>query len=247
MLIFQALDTLCLTNSTPLFGDGLGLNFPTWSISSEMISYLIFGGMMVLLPARFKNSAIFLLIAICFLFLLYQERYFLTGTWGFVRGLLCFNLGYFVYVLAQKDYKVPAFMELVLSVLLLVLFYLLHQHNFTFQREMLALVFVPPLFAIFILVLLKSNGLISRMLDTAPFQFVGKISYSIYLNHALIVVVIPRILFDLLMWERTNNHLLWSALLVILVLFTYSIFTYHIIEVKGGKFLKRMLNKTELN
>lgn len=247
MLFFQALDTLCLTNSTPLLGDGLGLNFPTWSISSEMISYLIFGGMMVLLPTRFKKAAIFLLIAICFMFLLYQERYFLTGTWGFVRGLLCFNLGYFVYVLAQKDYKVPAFMELVLSVLLLILFYLLHQHNFTVQREMLALVFVPLLFAIFILVLLKSNGLISRMLDTAPFQFVGKISYSIYLNHALIVVVIPRILFDLLMWERTNNHLLWSALLVILVLFTYSIFTYHIIEVKGGKFLKRMLNKTELN
>lgn len=247
MLVYQALDTLCLTNSTPLLGDGLGLNFPTWSISSEMVSYLIFGFMMVLVPSQFKMKAIIGLIAVCFLFLLYQERYFLTGTWGFIRGLLCFNLGYVVYVIAKKDFKLPAFFELVLGIVLLVLFYFLHQNNFTVQRELLALVFVPPLFALFILVLLKSNGLISRMLDTSPFQFVGKISYSIYLNHALIVVVIPRILFDLFLWETTNDHLIWSAILVIVVLFSYSVFTYQIIELKMGKSLKSLLNKSELN
>lgn len=247
VLVLQALDTLCLTNSTPVLGDGLGLNFPTWSISSEMISYLIFGFMMVLVPDQFKMKAIIGLIAVCFLFLLYQERYFLTGTWGFIRGLLCFNLGYVVYVLAKKDFLLLPLWELVLSVLLVVLFYLLNQNNFTIQREFLALVFVPPLFTVFILVLLKSNGLISRMLETSPFQFVGKISYSIYLNHALIVVVIPRILFDLLLWERTNDHLIWSVILVVFVLFSYSVFTYKIIELQMGKFLKSRLNKTELN
>jgi peptidoglycan/LPS O-acetylase OafA/YrhL len=247
MLVFQVLDTLCLTNSTPILGDGLGLNFPTWSISSEMISYLIFGFMMVFVPSHHKMKAIVGLIVICFLFLLYQERYFLTGTWGFVRGLLCFNLGYIVYVTANIDFKLPSPFELVLSIALLVLFYLLNQHNFTVQRELLALVFVPLLFAIFIWVLLKSNGLISRLLETSPFQFVGKISYSIYLNHALIVVVIPRILFDLLLWERTNVHLIWSAILVIIVLFSYSVFTYQIIELKFGKMFKSILNKTEPN
>lgn len=245
VLFIQVLDTLFMTNSTPILGDGLGLNFPTWSISSEMISYIVFGFIMVFIPAQFKTKVILVLISICFLFLFYQERYFLTGTWGFVRGLLCFHLGYFVYVIAQKDFKLPAIFELVLGVLLLVLFYLLNQNNFTVQREFIALVFIPVFFASFILVLLKSNGFFSYLLDTGPFQFVGKISYSIYLNHALVVVAVPRIIFDLFIWERTTFNLFVSAFLVVVLLFSYSLFTYHHIELKFGKTLKLFLIKAE--
>lgn len=38
--ILLALDTLLLTNATPILGSGIGMNYPSWSISSEMISYL---------------------------------------------------------------------------------------------------------------------------------------------------------------------------------------------------------------
>ena len=47
--IFTALDSLTFLNSTPLLGDSLGMNHPSWSISAEMISYIIFGLFSVIL------------------------------------------------------------------------------------------------------------------------------------------------------------------------------------------------------
>ncbi len=245
VLFFQALDTLLLTNSTPILGTGLGLNFPTWSISSEMISYFLFGLLMRMIPAKQKMGAILMLIVICFMFLLFQERYFLTGSWGFVRGLLCFNLGYFVFLFSRKNLVLPNVLELLLGLFLIILFYLLHQNNFTVKRELLALVFVPPSFALFILVILKTNGLISRVLSTQVFQFIGKISYSIYLNHALIVVVIPRILFELFFIERTNAYLILSLILVLIILIVYSNFTYKFIELRAANWLRGHFVKSE--
>lgn len=42
-LINQTVDSLLLMNSTILLGATSGMNFPSWSISAEMISYIIFG------------------------------------------------------------------------------------------------------------------------------------------------------------------------------------------------------------
>ena len=245
ILLYQAFDTLLLTNSTPILGDGLGLNFPAWSISSEMISYLIFGVVIRIIPSSKRTLVVVALVIICFLFLLSQERYFLTGSWGFVRGLLCFNLGYVVYLVSKREFVLSSIFELISGITLIILFYFLHQNNFTVQRELLALVFVPPLFALFILVVLKSNGMISKLLVSQSIQYVGKISYSIYLNHALIIVVIPRILFDLLLIERTNLHLILSLLLVVFILLIYSKFTYKFIEQGIGHRLKSLFIKPE--
>ncbi len=247
ILLYQAMDTLLLTNSTPILGDGLGLNFPTWSISSEMISYMIFGIMIRIIPSPKRKLVIIALVVVCFMFLLSQERYFLTGSWGFVRGLLCFNLGYIVNLVSKRAFVLPSIFELISGIALIILFYFLHQNNFTVRRELLALVFVPPLFALFILVILKSNGLISKFLVSQPIQYVGKISYSIYLNHALLVVVIPRILFDLFLIERTNLHLFLSLFMVLFILLIYSNFTYNFIEQRLGNRLKNLFIKPESN
>jgi peptidoglycan/LPS O-acetylase OafA/YrhL len=109
--IFLVLDTLLLTNSTPILGTTIGMNYPSWSISSEMISYFAFGICSLLAIRKKKDHLITAITIACFGFLAFQENYFQTGSWGFIRGLACFNLGYLIHMLTTKNIKIHDYME----------------------------------------------------------------------------------------------------------------------------------------
>jgi peptidoglycan/LPS O-acetylase OafA/YrhL len=240
--IYLALDTLLLTNSTPILGTDIGMNYPSWSISSEMISYIVFGICSLIAIRKNKTILITLITFSCFAFLAYQQNYFVTGSFGFVRGLACFNLGYLIFILAQKNIKLPNYYEWFICLLVIVLMYLLYHNSSKNIIVILGLQFLVPItFAIAIFILTKTKGTISYILSSSPLQFLGKISYSVYLNQAFIIGFgIPK----LYKWIHLGNGVLQQTTCVILllaILVIYSWGTQYLIELKFGKRLKRLV------
>jgi len=169
VLFLQLTDTLTLMNSNPIFGSSLGINYPSWSISSEMISYALFGCCLFM----FRKNAVIVLSLFLLgagLFILYTGKYMYMGDFGFVRGLFCFILGYLVHLLSQKvNPRFGTLPELLFLFLLLLVFKYLPSDG---------AILLPFVFALGIFIFVSGKGIITSFLETKPAQFLGKISYS---------------------------------------------------------------------
>lgn len=234
--IWLALDTLLLTNATPIFSSGIGMNYPSWSISSEMISYFLFGISSMIAMQKRRPILLAILTIGSFIFLASQENYFQTGSFGFVRGLACFNLGYFIYLMASKKINLPHQTEWLVLIAIIAIMYYHYSTSFTNPMSIILLqLLIPIAFATSIFILIKTNGFLSQLLQTKPFLFLGKISYSVYLNHAFVIgYFIPK----LYKWIQCTNgetkKMICMLILLILLVF-YSWGTQHFIETKLGK------------
>ncbi len=245
-LFSRTLDTLLFTNATPILGSDYGMNLPSWSISSEMISYLAFGVISLYAVGKRKNILVLLIVISCFVFSIYHQQYFFTSSFGFVRGLICFSLGYFVFKFSSYSFSINKNLELFIPLILLAIFYQLNSFPIGVKRELFGLFSIPLFFAIAILVLLKTNGFLSQFLETKPLQFLGKISYSIYLNHSIVIYIFPDFVFLFLKklnLSRTPFTNTLTLLVTFLIIIIYSKYTQQLIEKKVGKLLERFLIK----
>ena len=235
------MDTIFLTNSTPLLGSTMGVNIPAWSISSEFISYIIYGLIVFIFVGKARNFLLLGTIISALLYSCFQADLFpFNGDFGFVRGLIAFNLGYFVWYLGNKNIKIPNIMEIFIPVLLLILFYYLNFYS-THQpetRQLLGIFVVPLFFSFSILSFIKTEGLVSKLLNLKIFQFLGDISYSIYLNHYLIVLLFPQFIFSFFGLSQSSLNQVFIFILTTLVVIVYSNFTYKYIEIRFTKYLK---------
>lgn len=247
-LLGKLADSLLLTNSTPILGNTPGMNHPSWSISSEMISYIVFGLVSIFFRKKIRNIVLIIIILTSCVILFKSESFFSTGSYGFLRGLVSFSLGYFVYELNNLKFKLNNVLEYIIPILLLVVFFKLNELKKASTNDGLifGMVTIPLFFSLSILTFLKTNGFISKLLDSKLFQFLGKISYSVYLNHAIIVVIIPRIIFKIFNFQETtiNEILVLLGCLVFLTL--YSFFTYKYVELSCGKYLRDILKSKKL-
>ena len=243
VLLLRYMDTLFFTNSCPILGSTSGINGASWSISSEMISYLAFGIISIYTIGKRKNLIIATLIFICIAFSVYNGSHFNTGDYGFIRGLISFNFGFFVWYTSNlKTIKqIPNVFEYMIPVMLLIIFYVMHNYLNEYNKEMFGLFIVPIFFSLSIAVLLRTNGGLSNFLSSKPLVFLGDISYSIYLNHALMVIVIPKIIFSLFKVPQNTFTELFLLILIIALTIIVSNYTYLYIEKKGGKVLRNYL------
>ena len=234
--IWLALDTLMLTNATPILSSGIGMNYPSWSISSEMISYLFFGLSSTIAIQKRKPFLLAILTIGSFILLASQQNYFQTGTFGFVRGLACFNLGYFIYIMASKKILLSNQTEWIVLIAIIILMHYHYTASITNPLGIILLQFLIPFaFATSILVLIKTNGFLSHLLETKPFLFLGKISYSVYLNHAFVIgYFIPK-LFRWMHFTNGESKKTMSIGILLVILIIYSWLTYYLIENRLGK------------
>jgi len=241
--IFLALDTLLLTNSTPILGTTIGMNYPSWSISSEMISYFAFGICSLLAIRKKKDHLIIAITIACFGFLAYQQNYFQTGSCGFIRGLVCFNLGYLIHILTTKNIKIHDYMEGFIMIIISAMMYFLYHLTFKNTLVLTCIHFIVPIiFALSIFILIKTDGIISKLLQTTPLQFLGKISYSLYLNQALVIgFAIPK-LYKWIKIPHEDFKKIICVLIILTILVVYSWLTQLLIEQKLGKRLSKLTN-----
>ncbi|MGQ2982383.1 acyltransferase family protein [Flavobacterium sp.] len=236
-LLLETADTLLFLNSTPAL-DVVGINFPSWSISSEMISYIIFG-LVIVFAGKMSRYALLLIAVLSGILLLYTGMYMQTYTWGFVRGLVCFITGAFTLMAFRKygSRGIGSYWEYIIPVMLVALLYVRYQH--LQGSELFTLLTIPTFFGVAIYVYAVSGGPVVKVLSGRVFQYLGNISYSMYLNHAIVMIVISKTAFNVIKLPVTELNVTCVILAYIVCVILYSHITYNLIEKKGTKFLKQ--------
>ncbi len=179
-------------------------NGPSWSISVEFITYIVFAALTIFTCGRrwlVSIVCIYLIVATAVVILIYSPLYIDTVfDYAIFRCIYGFCFG----VLAQFVHRavvakvtigaVGSAIGIAGSTLLefavvggVVVFVAM---TGAVPRSLLG----PPLFFLAVLIFSFEGGLVSRLLRRAPFQFLGRLSYTIYITHALVILFFARVL-----------------------------------------------------
>jgi len=174
---------------------GLSFNGPSWSISVEFYTYLLFALVVWFAgPKRWvKACAVMSVLGALTLVALdapltsYYDYGFFRCIYSFFAGACCFAI-YDRY--KDLDWQVsPLKLSALMGVTVMFVMYAKGYLQFA----------LPPLYGMVILGLLFENGSkpINRVLMVAPLRYLGRISYSLYMTHILIWYFFNLIFIDL--------------------------------------------------
>lgn len=222
------------TNAQIFFSQLDTLNAPSWSISVEFYFSILLGIVFVLLPSRFFIVAALATAILCAagLFFLTQA---LNVTYGFgwIRGLLGLSVGCVIWFCYQKlsRYDVSFWWATLLE---FVAVSLLACSIVIYAR----IWFLWPVFlyGLIVMIYAREAGALSIILKRHVFLYLGKISYSLYLNHLILLLLIQSVLLICgithdMMINGDNPWILPAALAVyIAVLLPCSAWTYKYVE-----------------
>jgi peptidoglycan/LPS O-acetylase OafA/YrhL len=180
--------TAIFTNLVLLHGIGfenhLTWNFPSWSISAEFYTYLIFA-LIWTTAARWAQSITLGLAAVCPLLLYFIEAPTPSAltlaqcVYGFAAGVIVRRIYAHAGPALLADRRLGAPAE-ALAIVLCALFIGVGD-----ARAWLA----PVVFAVVVFVFAFEAGPISALLRTKPFVTLGTLSYSIYMVHAVLIFI----------------------------------------------------------
>ncbi len=170
-------------------------NGPSWSISAEFWTYLLFGGLVVLLGRRSWIALVVAVVTAPSVLYLFSPDY-MDATWdlGFIRCVYGFSLGALLHFLAgdrllstkarqasEPTVRAVARASVIefAAIVLVGLFVALAGDN-------AASIAAPFVFALTLYVFVLEGGVFSRMLRTRLFQWLGVLSYGIYMVHIFV-------------------------------------------------------------
>jgi peptidoglycan/LPS O-acetylase OafA/YrhL len=202
-------------------------NEPSWSISVEFYTYVIFAFYCIYL----KEKKYLFLIVILGLYLV-EFKLFNTSFQQLGRCLFGFFCGYFIFKIHNK-FKVTSSNYFSIFLFILVLFLISLNLKYKFF-------IIPLIFSVFIITLLKDkkNSLLKNILNSNILKYLGKISYSIYITHYIIAYTFRQVLHFLFKFDLENNYLvLNNYFLIIMTIYmitviSVSILTHLLIENK---------------
>jgi peptidoglycan/LPS O-acetylase OafA/YrhL len=245
--------------------DSLTWNGPSWSISTEWWTYVVFA--LVCARLGMRNWLLVAAAVVAPLLLLHLSKTGMDTTfdWGFVRCVFGFALGvacYRLYTLAPAGRPVAqaagtAAMTIAecATVAAVVVF--------VSTAGTSPLSFMAPfVFAVAVLVFAAEGGLVSRVFHSRPLKWLGMVSYSIYLTHYFVVLIMPAAI------KRITHQDLWTAmplpggqwvmaygrndvegtLLYVAALaltFAFSAFTYRWVETPGREWTRKWLARPQ--
>ncbi|RZI40196.1 acyltransferase [Herbaspirillum sp. HC18] len=225
----EIVSTLTLTHSLGLF-DHLILNTPTWSISTEFYTYMLFAAVCMLASGG-ARLAILAALSIAGLIVsvwasvnihnCLEEKGCLSLTYdfGFVRCVHSFCLGALSYY-SSRLLRVNA-----TAVQLTILFALFILLTLVDHVPVAAFAF-PVVFAGMVIGLARDSGPLADALKPRLFQVLGQRSYSIYLLHMPLLLVFENIS------KRASGIVMNTIVLVayVIVLYVISGWSYRFIE-----------------
>ena len=204
---------------------GWSYNLPSWSISTEFYTYLIFA----LIVYKFINqNRIFYLLIFLSLVIFLLEHYGLASLQNFIYPTRCvysFFIGVLTYYFFSKYYKTVSFI-LPLIFLILSLIFISKSHNLAMNYRY---IFAPLFFSltIFFTANLKEDNFYYNILSNKFTVYLGSISYGIYMIHFGVIWFfrqISRFFFnindydDILIFHK-NISLLLTIFILALVIF----------------------------
>ncbi len=249
----EILPNALLLQSWTHFSNPLSFNYPSWSISIEYYTYMVFA--LILSVAVGFRQWVWATVVLVTLMLMYTGNTFFTLE--SLRGLAYFFTGCLAYTLYLKISQPGQAMFWLLTVLEVaaVAAALLFVVNDFAAKALVA----SPLFGVIILIFAFDGGAVSRLLAGQFFGFLGKLSYSIYLTHAAILFCVVSVfmvgkkilgvdiapMIDGTRYLDTGNALFNNlvALLVVGLVILVSMFTYRYVEMTGQAFGRALANK----
>jgi peptidoglycan/LPS O-acetylase OafA/YrhL len=173
--------------------DVLTWNVPSWSISTEYWTYFVFALVSVCFGLR---SAMLLAVAILAPLMIASVTATgmnITYDWGLVRCIFGFAVGvaccriYRRWPSAMRQASRSQMTALELLVVLAVVLFVC-EAGLTGMS-----ILAPFLFGVAVLVFAAEGGWVSGLFRSRAFRWLGTVSYSIYMTHYFLVVLVPTI------------------------------------------------------
>ncbi|PHM61798.1 acyltransferase family protein [Xenorhabdus ishibashii] len=178
----------------------LTFNYPTWSLSVEFYTYIIL--YLTIITFRKMNIVpiIWLLISVTTLWLLVSGNHTLQQ--AVTRGVSSFFAGAFTYSIFRifSDIKISVITATILEIICVALLIYFVRSQYEAKQIICTIVYCLTIF-----ILAYQRGVISSFLLNRHMQHLGKISYSIYMVHVAIILIITTVMF--IIQKRTGIEL----------------------------------------
>ncbi|MBL7901545.1 MAG: acyltransferase [Bacteroidia bacterium] len=187
-------------------------NLPSWSISAEWFSYLLFPLLALFIAKQQSRSLLFLTVFATMVYLAIEyvlprskEIWSLpnardinvTYDYGFLRGLAGFIAGMLTYHLYNRKVLTPLVSRDSAGLFCLIIF-------FFFMNGEYNDLFYIPVFMTLVLCLASNQEKMLQVCMFKPFQFLGDISYSIYMVHYVLILCVALPSIDLMGYTYTG-------------------------------------------
>lgn len=254
------ISNIFLTHAMGLHNN-LAFNFPSWTVSVEFYTYFLF--MIMMVWAAPKKVWHFALLGLGVIGLYYGlslvepkeggvRNMDITYDFGFLRCLAGFTIG----IIAAKIFKAVKTKDLWPNKLSF--------NQWTFVEIITVIIglgflsyfkgplqfYVGPVLLLYMVIFAFDGGYVSKFLRNKIFLYLAKISYSVYMVHAIITLV-----FYMVGTKLFPKHIFYPeivdgvaiggglagdlyVLIYLAVTIFVSHFTYKFVEVPGGKFLR---------
>ncbi|MBV1880905.1 MAG: acyltransferase [Pseudomonadales bacterium] len=241
--IFTFITNILLINSLGI-NDNASWNYPAWSISVEFYTYIIFFLYSVFVGKRIQIWSPFFICIGCYsaLYFLCDDTLLVGADYGILRCCGGFYAGVFVYQMYKRvNIQLNAIAFSLIEVVVLIGCYYSISIADTKDNQLLS--FLMFSVAVFLLAI-QEKGIVSRALNNKPFRFIGKLSYSIYMTHAIVASVWALVYIYILKLpvqeiilpgggsnkRIVSDYSLFINVALIVVVVVISIFTYKYIE-----------------
>lgn len=232
-------------------------NYPSWSISTEFFAYLVFAAISLAALRSFVFPLALGAAAAVLVMLLSKNYLDTTYDYGAFRCLYGFFVGHLVFRI-WKSGRIPLRHATAVEIGVVALgVAAVVAHGKTPWSYI-----SPLMFGLIVWVFAHSQGAVSRIMESRPMLLLGDWSYSIYMVHAVIVLVLNRAL--AVLEKLVDQPLLtvgpslsgaslrqlisfggpWTmdalALAYLAVVISAASLTYRFIEVPGREFFNRL-------
>lgn len=238
--VYTFFTSLFLINSTPVPGvNDVSWNIPSWSISAEMMAYLVFGSLVVWIHQSGKVASrnvwygLMIVLALGLLWSVsgtfqinYSYNYgFLRGILGFFTGVVCFNLFSRTHV-QVREWPATVFSAIEIISLFLICWCIVNGETMKPWGAMFEV-----LFFICIYTFAFEKGVISKLLKSVGLlHSLGRYSYSIYMTHALLISLFNVLFIRILKFQPEDYSYLF--ILNFVLIYFVSAWTYKHIEMR---------------
>jgi peptidoglycan/LPS O-acetylase OafA/YrhL len=235
--------------SQPYF-DNVAWDGPAWSISAEWLAYLLFPVLALILfrlrrRMRSRSLLVFAFaISLAPAMLLVETGHFYTPYSWAVRIIAQFTAGAVACTAiarmrqSERTGRVAGYLSVLIVAVIVVLLFRLSDHPIKGIPDSAGL--VNLLFLPLIVTLAIGTTGIARLLALRPFVFGGKISYSLYLVHGLVVAAL------LALWHHIATHPTGTPLLLMIaavlgVMFVLAWLLYRFVEEPGRRRIRHIV------
>jgi len=213
ILFIDYIDSILLLNSTNLLGYSFHVNPVSWSISAEFFAYVILA-ISLSIFAESKKILFYLFISILSLIFLIIYGFEQELKLGFIRGIFGFSLGILSF-LFNKNIRINNVFFLLLGLHIYII-------SFVLGRDYSALILC------YLGLFLLMPGLFSEYLNNRTphlkiLDYLGSRSFSIYMNHAVLVGMI---------------HYGLNLYLSLVIFVVYNELVYQYVESKLSRYLR---------